>query len=60
MIYERCEREARAAGLDCFECYSSLNAVDFYARLGFKKTRPVDIPMGDALIMPAMHMERGL
>ncbi|MEM7041521.1 MAG: GNAT family N-acetyltransferase [Pseudomonadota bacterium] len=59
-IHERCAREARAAGLDRFECYASLNAVDFYERLGFKEVRPVDLPMGGSVAMPALMMERDL
>ncbi len=51
---------ARAAGVERFECYSSLNAVDFYRRCGFLVVRPVDIPMPDGLVMPSMLMERTL
>lgn len=30
-LYERCAEEAKVAGLGRFECYASLNAVDFCA-----------------------------
>jgi N-acetylglutamate synthase-like GNAT family acetyltransferase len=56
-IFEPCKGDAKAADLGRLECYSSLNAVDFYARLGFKEIRPVEIPLGGDLIMPAMLME---
>lgn len=57
-IFERCEAEARSSAVIRFECYSSLNAVDFYAKLGFKALRRVVIPMGGELVLPAMLMER--
>lgn len=50
--------EAREQGIRRFECYSSLNAVDFYGRLGFLEVRPIDIPMGGDLVMPSLVMER--
>ena len=60
MIIDHCAAVARSAGIQRFACCSSLNAVDFYAHLGFKKVRPVDIPMGGGLIMPSLLMERTL
>lgn len=59
-IMERCSAEARSAGIARFECYSSLNAVDFYARLGFKEIRRVEIPMGGDLVMPSVLMGQTL
>lgn len=59
-IYLRCEAEARAAGVDRFECYASLNSEKFYAALGFQRVRPVDVPMGDRLKFPAILMERSI
>ena len=52
--------EARGQEIRRFECYSSLNAVDFYARLGFLEVHPIDIPMGGDLLMPSLLMERTL
>ena len=60
MIIDHCAAVARSAGIERFACCSSLNAVDFYAHLGFKEVRPVDIPMGGGLIMPSLLMERTL
>ena len=59
-LFERCMDEARAAGISRLECYSSLNAVDFYCRLGFLVIRAIDIPMGGDLVMPAVLMEQRL
>ena len=51
-------RDARTAGVDCFECYSSLNAEGFYAALGFELIQPLDVQMGPDLRMPVMLMRR--
>ena len=51
---------ARAASVERFECYASLNAVDFYARLGFKEVGPIDIAMDGDVVMPSLLMERAL
>lgn len=69
-LFERCLEAARASGMKRFECYASLNAVDFYRKLGFKAIDRVDIPMGghlgqggrqgDDLTMPAIVMERAV
>ena len=59
-LFERCLSESRSTGISWFECYSSLNAVDFYRRLGFLEVRTIDIPMGGDLVMPAVLMEQRL
>ena len=55
-ILERCRREAIAAGLTRFECFSSLNAEGFYAAAGFERERRVDIEMGPEIRLPAVLM----
>ena len=59
-LIEHVVEEAKGQGIARFECYSSLNAVDFYARLGFLEVRPIDIPMGGDFLMPSLLMERML
>lgn len=59
-LYKRCDIDARSVGIKRFECYASLNAVDFYARLGFKVIDRIDIPMGEDLVVPSIWMEREL
>jgi GNAT superfamily N-acetyltransferase len=56
-IYERCEADARAAGIIRFECYASLNAEAFYEALGFESIRRSHAPMG-SLAFPIVLMER--
>jgi len=57
-IYSLCEERARSAGVRKFECFSSLNAEGFYAALGFKPVRPIDIIMGRNVSVPGVLMER--
>ncbi len=57
-IYERCETQARKAGVEQFQCYSSLNGEPFYASLGFERIGPIQVPMGRDLAFPSIHMKR--
>ena len=59
-IYAACERQARAAGVTRFECYSSLNAKWFYAALGFETVRRIEIELGPGLTLPSILMTRSL
>jgi GNAT superfamily N-acetyltransferase len=56
-IYTRCEDVARSAGIGKFECFSSLNAEGFYAALGFRKVRRLNLEMAPGLIFPTVLME---
>ena len=55
-IYERCEVRAREAGIRCLECYSSLNAVAFYAALGFETVARIDVSMGEGRSLAGVLM----
>ena len=57
-IYEHCERTARLAGVERFECYSSLNAEGFYRSLGFKVVEHFDVRLGPDLSFPSVRMMR--
>lgn len=57
-IYDLCEQKARSTGILRFECYSSLNAVGFYATLGFVPVRRVNVPLGPDLALPGILMRR--
>ena len=46
LLYETCEANARKAGIEVLECYSSFNAEPFYAALGFVSVARIDVPMG--------------
>ena len=56
-IYAKCKKEAFAAGVKRFECYSSLNAEAFYAALGFSAVRRMDVAMGPDTSFPSVLME---
>ena len=57
-IYERCEQEAKIANIQCLECYSSLNAEGFYAALGFKALKNIDVILGNNQKIPTVLMGR--
>ncbi len=59
-IFECCEENARLAGAQQFECYSSLNADAFYSALGFTTIEHFDVPMGPGLIFPSIRMTRSI
>ena len=59
-IFDRCEREAREAGVRRFECYSSLNAEDFYVSLGFKRAEIIDVCFGPGASLPGVLMRHKL
>jgi predicted N-acetyltransferase YhbS len=48
-LVEAAERSAIAAGRRRFEVWSSLNAVPFYAALGYRRLRPAKLPATAAI-----------
>ena len=57
-IFNRCEAGARAEDIRLFKCFSSRNAVGFYASLGFKDCGEIEVPMPDGVKFPSVLMER--
>jgi N-acetylglutamate synthase-like GNAT family acetyltransferase len=57
-ILSFCERAARAAGVRTFDCYSSLNAENFYAAMDFKRIREMDIRLNPHVALRAVLMRR--
>ena len=57
-IFDRCESAARLAGVHAFECYSSLNAERFYAALGFRRVRYLDVQLTSDVLLPGVLMLR--
>lgn len=57
-IYNLCEVRAREGGIRYLECYSSLNAVAFYAGLGFESVAHIDVPMGEGRSLAGVLMRR--
>ena len=59
-IYSICEKQARSAGVQRLECYSSLNAVGFYAALGFRPVRRIEVHLSPSVRLPGILMERSV
>jgi N-acetylglutamate synthase-like GNAT family acetyltransferase len=55
-IYRRCVEDAKAAGINRLECYSSLNGEPFYQALGFKSIETIDLLMSDDVHLPSVRM----
>jgi GNAT superfamily N-acetyltransferase len=60
LIYERCEEDARRAGVRTLECWASLNGEGFYAALGFASLGPIDVVMDGGVVFPSIRMRRRL
>jgi GNAT superfamily N-acetyltransferase len=60
LIYATCERHARSAGVNRLECYASLNAMPFYAALGFVPVRQMSLPMSRDIEFPCLVMARAI
>jgi N-acetylglutamate synthase-like GNAT family acetyltransferase len=59
-IYRLCEADAREAGVRRFECYSSVNAENFYSSLGFERIAVVDLQLIPGVSLCAYRMCREL
>jgi len=59
-IFDRCEAQARAAGIAVFECYASINAVPFYTSLGFAAVEEIELSLGIDVRLKSIHMRRSL
>lgn len=56
MIYRACLDQAVQAGIVRLEAWSSLQAVPFYQRLGFRIIEPFDVEMGRGVRLAAVRM----
>jgi len=56
----RCVAQAKAAGIERFDCYSSLVAVDFYEAMGFTVVGPMTLELGLDVTLPGCLMSRAL
>ena len=55
-LFNRCVAEARAVGVQRFECYASVVAQPFYAALGFVTVGPTAIEFEPGLRFPSLRM----
>ena len=59
-LFQTCEAAAREQGIRGMLVRSSLNAEPFYASLGFRPLRPIDMPLPSGRGLPCVLMERPL
>jgi len=55
-LYRRCRDDAKAAGVTAFECYASINSESFYAALGFKRDRIINVEIPGGITLPSVRM----
>jgi GNAT superfamily N-acetyltransferase len=55
-IAKACFAQAAEAGVVAFEVQSALNAVDFYASLGFRTVALIPIDFGDGVVLECARM----
>ncbi|CAJ1371484.1 unnamed protein product [Effrenium voratum] len=55
-IFEACVEQARQEGIEDFECFSSLNAEGFYAKLGLRTVGVKEILLRGDLPFPSKVM----
>ncbi|SMX23493.1 GNAT family N-acetyltransferase [Boseongicola aestuarii] len=53
-------RTSEAAGIQQYECFSTLTAVPFYAACGFSTLGPMTVALRGGIDFPAVHMRRFL
>jgi N-acetylglutamate synthase-like GNAT family acetyltransferase len=56
VLYDRCRAAALSAGVERIEVYASLNAVGFYARMGFARVEQLSIQLGPGVTFAAQRM----
>lgn len=59
-IMGRSFAEAWKGGVRVMECLSTRTAVPFYAALGFRPVRPVEVQLRAGIVFPAVKMRRPL
>ena len=56
LIYHRCVADAKAARVERFECFSSLNGEAFYSALGFTSLEHIDLKMSEDIVLRSIRM----
>jgi GNAT superfamily N-acetyltransferase len=57
VIFKRCVEDARSAGALWIQALSSLNAAEFYRKLGLIALQRVSVGLGDSIDFPLILME---
>jgi GNAT superfamily N-acetyltransferase len=58
LLLEACESAARAAGFKRFEMGATLTGVKLFGARGYVAVRKIDVPIGEGLTLPVVHMEK--
>jgi N-acetylglutamate synthase-like GNAT family acetyltransferase len=59
-LLARCFRDARHHSIRKLIVFSTLGAEQFYEAFGFERIEPIEVPMGQSLMFPAILMSREL
>ena len=59
-LLHHCFDEAGNARINRLECYSSLNAADFYQSQGFERVSEIEVTMGPDVKFPSLLMQRSI
>jgi N-acetylglutamate synthase-like GNAT family acetyltransferase len=57
-LISRCISDMDGSGIRAIECYSTLNAENFYGAAGFEIVRPIEVPLTTKVGFPATLMIR--
>jgi GNAT superfamily N-acetyltransferase len=55
-LFDRCVADARAVGVERFECYSTLVGQPFYRALGFSAVEAISVDMAPGITLPSIRM----
>jgi GNAT superfamily N-acetyltransferase len=58
LLLDACEAAARAADFTCYEMGATLTGVKLFRARGYVPIKNLDVPVGDGLTIPVVHMEK--
>jgi len=58
LLLDACESAARAAGFSRYEMGATLTGVKLFRARGYVPVKNLDVPVGDGLSIPVVHMEK--
>lgn len=58
LLLDACEAAARAAGFTRYEMGATLTGVRLFSARGYLPIKNLDVPVGDSLTIPVVHMEK--
>ena len=58
LLLDACESAARAAGFTRYEMGATLTGVKLFFTRGYLPVKNLDVPVGDGLTIPVVHMEK--